>query len=78
MLRLVKIKEGMKVNTYIIFDGRAIYSIDDAMVIECFEAKNNKKAERYFKREYSGFDYVLTDENCNFLYSEILKGQYNG
>lgn len=68
----------MKMNTYIVFDGRAHYNTDDAVVIECFEAKNNEKAKRYFKREYTGFDYVLTDENCNYLYSEILKGKYHG
>lgn len=54
---------------YFVLDGRANYDIDRAVVMEAFEAKNNKEAKKYFKREYQGHDYVLVDDVDNIIHS---------
>lgn len=53
---------------YFILDGRANYDVDEACVIECFEAESNTKALLYLRDNYLGFDYVLTNEKSEVIY----------
>ncbi len=46
---------------YFVYDGSAEIDIDDACVLECFEAKNNKDAVKYYFRNYKGVDSILCD-----------------
>ncbi len=66
------IKGWVKMNTYIIYDGRANYDIDSASVIECFQEKTENKAKLYLKRNYSGYDVVLCDVEDNIIYYNLL------
>ena len=53
---------------YIIYDGRALLDIDSAEIVETFEAKNNPKAIKYFKKYYRDMDVVLADSVNNIIY----------
>lgn len=57
---------------YFVYDGRAHFDVEEAMIVESFQAKNESAAIKYFKREYTGYDYVLTDEYNEFLDSAML------
>jgi len=57
-----------QMKTYFILDGRAHHDVDDACIIECFEAADNASALLYLGDNYFGFDYVLTDEKSNIIH----------
>lgn len=44
---------------YMVFDGRATYDIDSAMVMECLGEMTEQQAIKEFKREWGGMDCCL-------------------
>ena len=44
--------------TYIIYDGRAVYDVDRASIIECVSDVTEKELRAYFRREYANMDAV--------------------
>jgi hypothetical protein len=54
--------------TYFILDDRANYDVDDACIVECFEAADNAVALLYLRDNYFGFDYVLTNDKSEIIY----------
>ena len=54
---------------YIIMDGRATYDINKAAVIDKINARSLKSAIKYFKKNYSEHDYVLTNETGDVLFT---------
>ena len=56
---------------YFVFDGRATYDIDRAMVLEVIGTKSEKQAVREFKRGYKHTDSVLADENQEIIMYDV-------
>lgn len=54
-------------NVYFVYDGRASVSIDDACVLECFEASNENHAKKLYKKLWGDIDSVLTDKDDNII-----------
>jgi len=56
-------------NNYFVYDGRANYSIDDACVLDCFEAKDKSEAKRlYVQLGWKDKDTVLCDNKHNIIW----------
>lgn len=56
--------------TYFIYDGRAnSCPLEECSVIEVFSAPSRKTAERYLKREWAGYDYVVANDRGDVIYS---------
>lgn len=55
-----------KLQAYAIYDGRAIFDLDSATILEVFDAMNDQKAEAYLREGYQGASAALFDqqENC--------------
>ena len=53
---------------YFVYDGRANYDIESAIVVDFFQSKNDKTAKKRFEIKYYGEDVVLCDSNNNILY----------
>lgn len=57
----------MGAKLYLIMDGRAAFSPDDAVIIEAFNAYDDQAAKKYYRNEYNGMDAVLCDPYLNII-----------
>ena len=48
---------------YYIMDGRANYDVDDAQILEVFDAADDEAALEYMEQSYDDMDVVLVNEN---------------
>ena len=45
---------------YIVYDGRAVYDVDDAQIMECLDVRpSDEQAMRVARTLWKGYDYVL-------------------
>lgn len=54
---------------YFVYDGRANYCIDDALVLEVISGVSEDSAISRFKRQYSDIDAVLFDSQNNLIFN---------
>lgn len=50
---------------YLIMDGRALFDMDSASVIEAFDAVHDKSAKKYVRKHYDDMDVCLVNSDTN-------------
>ena len=68
-IRVVRYK-GMRVKDYFIYDGRANYDVDEACIVQVFDATSDEEAKKHFKHVWEGVDVVLMDSENKFICNE--------
>lgn len=48
---------------YYIMDGRANYDVEDALILEVFDAEDDEAALEYMEENYDDMDVALVNEN---------------
>ena len=55
--------------TFFVYDGRANHDIDSALVLDCFDAKDDSQAKRlYIQKGWKEVDSVLVDHENNIVW----------
>lgn len=55
---------------FVVYDGRANYDIDEACIVQVFDATSDESAKEHFKHVWKDIDVVLMDSENNLICNE--------